>query len=1150
MTNWTQDQKQAIDLRNTNLLVSAAAGSGKTSVLIERIYSLIASGETSVDRLLVATFTNAAAASMREKLVVKLDEAIAENDGNERLLEQKSLLERADISTVHAFCIKTLRRYYFNTPLPPDFRIIDSTQFSLLSSLALSETLEACAKRCEDGLFPEYAYALNQLFVTTAKNDSVLENAVLSLNAFVQSLPDVEAFRKAAIDFYENPSSSFWQDEILSYCKNLLTLGIEYAQAIRNKYQFTPIGAATDAYADKFISALEAARAANSALEMAVALSAMPRDGSKKSPLKEERDRSFALIKGQVVDKVRSTLSALNCENVAACRDTVKALFEMEREYADRLEELMLEQGGTTFAGVLRYMCRLLDENPLILEDIRNGFDFVFVDEYQDVNALQNYILEKVSTKNNMFFVGDIKQSIYGFQLARPQLFLEKMRTYSQGVLGTRINLKNNFRSYAPILEGVNFIFENVMSADVAEIDYDLDARLNPSDDKSSPQFSDSLFLNGSLEPANEFLFCESDKWNNSPAYEGEAIALRIKELMNCTVFDKKRGAMRPVRYGDIVILGRTNAASKRFEAPFRKHGIPFNSTASDSVSADCVAHIVSVLRLLVLRRDDVNLICAMLSCIGGFTPDELALIRSEQRRGSFFDALAAYNKNEKLKGKIDGFFALLDKLELIQHTMSLADFIEYICAETGYIYYVSSLPQSSNGMSELRNFISLARKYRSFSDGGLRGFLEYYDSMESFEKEAESFDENDNSVHYMTIHKSKGLEFPIVILSGTADISRNNKKHLLSFNEDLGVGFNPFIVDENGVRAQSVSPVVQALNFKEDLFAHAESMRVLYVALTRPKNKLIVSVCATRKKISELCVIPGKLLCSTFANYAELMVPLIFSHRDGQPLREFIEAENPFDFIYSDSSWQVNVVPLSRGILQADSFSEDTAEQDDSLVKNNFDEQAFLKKVDAALKWEYAFKSAVTQRSKHSPSKNSVVRTPIPLRRPKFEDKEYLGAQKGTVVHYFMEHISFSSGENALTQAKNLLSSGILTQREFDAIPFESIDAFLFSPFADRMRASEMICRERSFCMILPFGDGGDKTLVQGIIDCYFFEGDNIILLDYKTDVIRDNLNERILHHTPQLKMYKDALEKLYPGKSVTPFVHFFSVNETVEIK
>lgn len=1139
MPNWTDAQKEAIEARGTNLLVSAAAGSGKTAVMVERIFSLISSGESSIDKMLIVTFTNAAAASMRQKLTAKLEDALTRQPQNENLIRQRQLIDRANISTIHAFCTQLLRRYYFNTKLPPDFRLFDETQYTLLVAAASEQILEEASKRYEDDLWPEYGAALEQF--TSGKTDTGLTAVLLALHAFMESLPDKAAYRNQVLAFYQQDKNP-WESVLLEHARQLLFLGLDYIKVLAQEYAVTGLDFSAQTYLDKFAAVFESAAVQNTPADMYNTLKQRaPVLKRSDSVYREDFDRCTGVIK-KLRTRVQAMLKGLNGDDFSPALPALSALFELEEAFSARLEELMLSEGGTTFSGLLRYTVQLLKEQPEILNDIKENIDYIFVDEYQDVNRMQNHMIEMLAKGDNLFFVGDVKQSIYGFQLARPELFIEKMHAYHDGILGRRINLKNNFRSLSAILEGINFIFENCMFEDTADIEYDADAALAPSPEANGWQSQEGLFVQDKTETENELLVCEGD-----PENEAEMLASRIQELKGSRLYDPETGDTRPVRYNDIVILGRTRDAGNIFSPVFAAHGIPFTAQAPEKTAGlSDTGVILSLLRLLLMRRSDIDLLTVMSSCIGNFTPTELSLIRSASPEGSFYDAMHSYaGENAELKEKLKNFEAALDRWLLLSRAMALPEFIEYIYNETGYIYHTAYMPGGQQNLEHIDDLIRCAREYTAVNTGGLRGFLTYYENFKSpAAADTAVIDENDDSVHYMTIHKSKGLEFPIVILTGTTrPLSAKPRSAAVLFHEKLGIGFDLSKKDTFGVRTKTTSAAKRAIAVRCAQQEAAEEMRLLYVALTRAKNKLIFSVCTSQKKLADLCYFPHKAAAAVYESYAELLIPLLFSHRDGTPLRKVIR-QAPMaadEFIFTKSHWHVNIFNPEEKTAHGDPPS--------SFPAPAFNSEHYTQQLNHAFTWQYPFAAAVTQRTKQAPSQKDL-RVKIPLRRPAFEDKEYTGAQKGTVVHFFMEHVSFSSFKDARSQAEEMVSAGLLSADEFSALPFQQLDFFLQSTMGQRMKSAKELNRERSFCLIIPFKETGDEALVQGIIDCYFFEEDRIVLLDYKTDLFHGSIQEMTLHHRPQLLMYKAALEQLYPGKTVVPYIHFFSQNATIEIK
>ncbi len=1152
MHNWTPSQLDAINSRNTNLLVSAAAGSGKTAAMVERIFSLISTGNTSIDKFLVVTFTNAAASSMREKLVKRIESALKDDPNNSILLNQQRALERANICTIHSLCIDLLRRYYFCTPLPPDFRIIDSAQNKLLSASALEQAMENGAKQFENGNFPEYKEALTQFMGENAKNDSALNDAVLTLHKFLSNLPETDDFIDKTLSAYSGNTNEFY-NYILDDFKILLGDGLDYLELIAEKYRFTPIGDSVDKYCDAMCEFLSCARGSDSLEQLQTALKApipkltfTKKQNSENADLKEECKCSVDFFKKHVLEKIRGFLKTDLLDDFSSAAPAVKALLELTKNYDAIRESLLLKEGGTDFSGVLHYTVKLLKEHEDVLNELKENTDYIFVDEFQDTNILQSHILEKISTGNNMFFVGDVKQSIYGFLSARPDLFIEKMQEYGNGVTGKLINFSNNFRSYSKVLDGVNFIFENIMSKAFSEIDYDKNARLYPTADTKSRQYSDCLLKDGVEQSANDFIVCEKNEISGS-VLEGEAVASYIKELLNCTVFDRKEGVFRPIRYNDIAILGRDNKTGDIFKKPLEKLGIPYVCQQSAQNNGDDIlSPVISLLRLIVCRRCDLDLITVLLSCIGNFSHVELSKIRTSSPSVSFYDAFVSFDSDSALKQKIDGFISLLDKLELLQQTMSLADFIEYVYNETNFIYYAAASLDDERDFGEINSLVTLAQGFSNFSGGNLRSFIKYYEARASIKKkdggEHIDIDESDNSVHYMTIHKSKGLEYPVVILVHNQSTPRPLPR--LNFDEHLGIGFELFTADKFGQRTKHSSIISQAILRKKEIQRSNETTRLLYVALTRAMNKLAVFVTGGQSYFKARNVIPHRLVWKSFSSFADLFLPLMFNHKDGESLRREYSPTGPADYVFDQSDWQIKIYDEATNDFT--SYSPSQAESISNAQKS-FDKSAFLSLLEEKLNWQYEFQSAITERTKQSPSKKGQVRIPIPLRLPAFNDKEFKGAQKGTAVHYFMEHFDFKSSASVKEQSDEMFDRGILSKQEFDALPIKKIEAFINSEFGARMKNADNIFKERSFCLVKKINSQGDEALVQGIIDCYFFEGSKIILLDYKTDFIKTTAEDLARKYAPQLDVYKEALEKFYPECEVVPYIHFFNADKTI---
>ena len=1123
MPEWTKEQQEAIEARGTNLLVSAAAGSGKTAVMIERIYRLIAEGE-SIDRMMVVTFTNMAAASMRDKLAERLDEALADDPANEHLLRQRSLLDRASISTIHSFCLQLLKRYYFKTPLPPDFHLLDATQETMIADAAMKQILEEASKRYESGSFPAYGQVLTQF--TSRNTDRDLEDTLRFLSQKVRSMTDPNEFFDKTLSYFADETGAVWKNALMASFTESLREAIDYLKEIERVFSAAEpqTGEFVAYYAEPFVSALEETTPEG----MLEKLSFRTKQNRSKNPAFKKSVKAVVDFRNELAKRLTKMLTFRPID----VRESVEALFELLKAYEARKKDLMLAESGVTFDDLLHGTLDLFRDHPDIQEDIRQSIDYIFVDEYQDVNILQNTIVESLSKGDNLFFVGDIKQCIYGFQLARPDLFSDKIRLYGQGVIGRRIDLKNNFRSNAAILDAVNALFEPLMTARTAILPYDDEAKLMASPAPDAPQYQPGFFSEGKPETPCEMMLCIGD-------HEEAMIGRRILELTKCTFLSKD--GERPVLYRDIAVLTRDNKSAAELAAALNAMGIPAVAADEQEEDQSDAFDVLALLRVLLLRRSDLDLITVMLR---EFSATELVNIRvfTEDRSCSFYDACLRYDGDPALKEKITALFARLDKLNLLESAMSLPNFLEYLLENEGY-RYTAVFRNGQAGEKALNELVFAARTYSEFGKGGLRGFLSYYDHYQTDTRKTMTVNESDNAVRLMTIHKSKGLEFPVVILAGTHKTPRGGHKGKLYFDETLGLGFCPAEEDELGVRTIADYALSKdAITENQKREERMEELRLLYVALTRAQNKLILSMAQTKKTESfadQFCL-PGDLVTASADNYASLLLPLLYYHRDGQPLRDL--NEDAFtEPLFDQGSWDVRVYPEGAFVLP-----ESAAAEPEDEVPDDFDESAYLAMSRASFAWRYPYEAAIRARTKQNPSKQQL-RQRIPLRRPAFVDQEYTGAQKGTVVHFFMEHADFVSGDDARTQAERMKAAGILSRDEFDALPFDKLDAFFACPIGQRMKKSGQINRERSFCLIVPFPETGDEALVQGIIDCYFFEGDTIVLLDYKTDAIHDNLADRVAHHTPQLKMYQAALEQMYPGKTVTPYLYFFSVDKTV---
>jgi len=1157
MKQWTDSQKKAFDIGiKNNLLVSAAAGSGKTAVMIERISRLICHDNASLDKMIIVTYTNLAAASMKKKLAAEIEKAIALNPTDKNLARQRLLLDRSDISTLHAYCAKQLRRYYFRTPLPPDFRIISDSERTVLRESAIGKVLEQASTEYSAGKFPEYKLLLDQL-VSKGSDDNIA-SLVLAFNDYLASVTDSDKYMKKCLALYTDyqQSANAWEQYLLNAQKKKAALLAEYCKDLKNKYSSYSDEAPINSYLDAVSKYFEAFEGVSNIKEYQECFNAQF-PSFKKNTVKNVnvtnefiKNKAYLYKQKKDLECFFKEYQEIDCRQYA---DTVRALDKLNTDFSKIYNDMLLERGGTDYNGILHYTVALLKENPDICNEIKANTDYIFVDEYQDISAYNDELISTLSSGNNVFYVGDIKQSIYGFQHAKPELFGKKMKQYN-GALGELVTLCNNFRSLSSIIDGVNFIFENSMFEDTTGIAYDSNAKLNPSDDTNSLQYKDDIMPN---ESSNEAIISLLD--DLAPKSQlADTVAMRINELLNSKISrrvdDEKKQAtkiydadgFRPIEYSDIVLLVRTEKHGVPFEKAFKKYNIPYSFNKSEITVYDPVNIMVSLLSLINMRRNDVDLIAVMASGIGNFTNDEMLTIRKYRNDKSYYDAVKGFanevekhgednngfKDGKKIKGKIDRMLEMLDHLDLMSKTMALPDFIEYAYNYTNFIY--TSANSEKNSVERL---IYYADSYTKSGNVGIRGFLKFFEKSKTEDIKG-SFSEN--SVRIMTIHKSKGLEFPIVIL---ADSTKNNniKKRSFCFDDELGIALNFKSINRLGNKEKMFTLPWQAITDKVTEDEREEEMRLLYVALTRAQSKFIFAsqhklVKAEDKLLADYCYTPGHITSAVADTYSKVIIPLLYTHKDGDALRNLIGAEMYYT-THTQSKWNIRLV---KGLptVQADSENSTKTVDFDATAH-----KAEIAKIADSLKWEYEYKASLKERAKQSPSKAHNEKKTPELHKPQFIDDDYTAAQKGTVMHFFMEHAVFD-GTPVREQAERLRAEGFFTDKEYQSLNFKALEGFFESSLCKRMAKAEKLYRERSFCSILKLDTTDDTALAQGNIDCYFEEGDEIIIVDYKTDFINNNFEAKVEHHKPQMKIYKEALEKMY-SKPVTVYLYFFSIGK-----
>lgn len=1227
-TKWTNEQLEAIVTRKCNLLVAAAAGSGKTAVLVERIIRIVTDEENpvDVDRLLVVTFTKAAAAEMRERIAAAITKELESNPNSKNLQKQLTLLSRANITTMHSFCLDVIKNNFHVIDLDPSFRISDETEGILLKNEIIDELFEDLYDE-NDEEFLNLVEAFSN-----SKSDDNLKDIIKDLYRFSMSGPWPEKWLKEKSEEFnleEGFDGSIWVNilkrELLVETESYINLYNRALEIIKETDGLEPyIPQFTDELSN-LINLRDSLNGNIKNIENAICNLQFARLKTvKKSSVSDEGAQEFvkrirddckkkmcAIVKDPVFNNIGESL-----DTVRKCYPYMKKLSEITLEFGKRFSDRKKERNMLDFNDLEHFCLKILSGDTIgepsqIALNFREFFDEVLVDEYQDSNNVQEAIINLVSRKNtdnpNVFMVGDVKQSIYRFRQAKPELFLEKYNTYSKvpGEKTRVIQLYKNFRSREEVINGVNFIFKKLMSETVGELEYTDSEALNLG--ANFPEIEEGLVAGGKIEvnildKSNNVIEAketeddeeeEDIEWIN---LEARIVCRRIKELMsesnNFRVLDKETGEYRKLKYKDIVILLRaTKNWAEAFVDEFGVEGIPaYADTGSGYFESIEVRTIMALLKIIDNPMQDVPMIAVLRSPIFGFKAEDFTDIRIINKDKYFYEnildiAKGEVNIREELIEKCRSFNERLNIWRDKSVYMPIDEFIWHLYMDTAYFAYVGAMPNGMLRQANLKVLFQRARVYEETSFKGLFNFINFINKLRKSSGDMESakiLGENEDVVRIMSIHKSKGLEFPVVFLSGAGknfNLMDMNKSIL--YHDDLG--FGPNYVDLEKRLKYSTLPK-EAIKKKFKLETLSEEMRILYVAFTRAKEKLIVTgavndIEKTAKKwvksasIEKERIVPSEV--SSGKSYIDWIGMALCQHIDGEPIREKVDGDKN---IVSDdlSTWDVKV--WNKNDFSVEKNLEPVGENEDKELFITLTEGAVDKEVERRLGFKYKFEALTTMKSNLSVSElkragyesleadydGEVLFKDKPVIKPRFlqETKGLSGAERGTAVHFIMQKIDYdrvSTINEIKGQIKEMYDSELITTEEYEAINPFKIKAFFDSNIGKRVlnayNSGKMVRREFPFFLELDVsevkeelkGTNFEETVrIQGIIDLFFEEDGKIILVDYKTDYIEADAEKEMKDkYSIQIKYYKNALERI-TKKEVSESILFLFFKES----
>lgn len=1282
---WTNEQKNAIYLKNKNILVAAAAGSGKTAVLVERIINKIINEHVDIDKILVVTFTNAAASEMRERIlkaIYEKQEQASTQEEEDNLQKQIMLLNKASICTIDSFCLDVIRNNFYELDITPNFRIADTAEMELLKHEVLEE------------LFEEKYESQNENFekliktYTSYRDDTPLKDLILKIHTYIEASPFPKEWLQEQIekfniqDVSQDFAKTVWGKLLLKDVEEELIDGIA---TLKSHYLKLSVDKDLEKFAQMLKNNLSQLETLNGNLdswdksfEIAnnIDFGRWPTNKIL-SEAKEKAKEARADVKKKFDkkrDKIFTSKSEEANKDILDMYEVLSKLKDVILEFDEKLFKKKKEKNILDFSDIEHLALKILIKNENgkiektdVAKMYTNKFSEIAIDEYQDSNLVQEYILTAVSNGNNIFMVGDVKQSIYKFRQAMPELFLSKYKNYKlaengaliiqnqimnnnnsdekqlgnnelqdktnfenesyvesrdekncemkdlQSDKGLKIQLFKNFRSRKNVLDFTNIIFKNIMSENLGDIDYTEEEYLNLGADykESKEDLKTEIDIIDVAEVEEEKSYFKDDDESNEEDEEKEElekvedielearyVSKKIKELVESKfqIYDNKKQVFRDIKYKDIVILLRsTKFKAPVFEKQLVKDEIPvFSDTSSEYLDSFEIKTIMSLLKIIDNPLQDIPLVMVMRSSIGKFTDNDLLEIRLHGGYEDFYTSMqkAKLSVSQDLRNKIEEFLGNVEKWRNEKNYVGLDELIWNIYEDTGFLNYVEVLPNGALRKANLQMLFERAKQYESVSFKGLFNFINFIEKISSSSGDlgsAKLIGENEDVVRIMSIHKSKGLEFPVVFLSGTGtgfNLMDLNNDILL--HQDLGIGVK-YIDYDMQIKYDTLSKMALKNKLYEETLS--EEMRVLYVALTRAKEKIFITGISKNytdelEKMKNLVDMykmeNGKInpvLIKKYKKYLDwIMLVYLYNEKE---IKDFsvlnvIKKEELISVKDEEVKKEIDVEALISDCLQT---------VDDSEVQ----------KLREILAYEYPYLDSTQMPTKTSVTaivhKNvlnkdltllenneaeeinrfnqdeifdeQLSEDKFELTFPRFlvgtEEEKISPAKKGTLVHLCMKNLDFSR-DYTLDDVKELIDSlcakKIITEKERDSINPWDIFKFTKTEIFESLKTAKEVHKEEAFYINVEANKvtdlkADDMILAQGVIDLYFIDkDDNLVLLDYKTDFAREG-DEQILidRHKEQLYLYRDALESALERKVDRVFVYSVALGKVIKI-
>lgn len=1137
-TEWTKMQKKAIDTRGKNILVSAAAGSGKTAVLTQRIINLVIEEKLDITSMLVLTFTNAAANEMKSRIQKKMYDYLSENKNDKHIKKQISLVSSASISTMHAFCINVLRENFDILGIDPSFVIGNESTISILKDEAMQEILDERFENDDLELF-----VLEDIY-SSRYDDTNLINIVYSIYRYIQSKKEPFEWLYNQVEKYNSfddikNNEYFLQikqeilvilDELIQKCE----LAVNYSKDIAyydtlsqdlDILQNLKIHLVNNGY-DYFVDEIKNIKLSK------LATKKKDDDITKVEVVKNIRD---TIIKKGVDNlKEYKIKSEQYIQDMKQCYPILKSLCKLVEDFDNRYNEKKLEKNIFDFNDLEQLTLKLL-KNDRVRENIKSKYKYIFYDEYQDSNEVHNSIIQSISQKDNLFFVGDVKQSIYSFRLADPSIFMQKYESYKKDDNSIKIDLSSNFRSTKQILDFCNKIFEIIINEQTSSMKYDEDAKLISNDKYCYNQEHIQINLLDRDSEIEDDIALDLQKDD----IMAQVTAKQILEIMNK---DKS------IKFSDIAVLKRSFSNSiSAYQKAFRKYNIPvFIDYSSAIFEVLEVSIFIDLLKIIDNIRQDIPLISVMMSNVGGFTIQEITQIKSYDIKTKYFhQILLKYandeeKKDDGLSKKVSKFINKIANYTRLERYMRLDEFVEFVMIDSKYKDYVLSMKSGDMRFQNLSIVTEKAREFMQNENKSLFNFLTYINSIlknKSDKEEPQKISENQNVVRIMSIHKSKGLEFPIVILN---DIDKKfntiDTKKQIVLESNFGIGVDYVNLQEDYYTKTLAKRCIINKIQKNNL---AEEIRILYVALTRAKKVLFLNTFTTSTTRKNIGLIEKGIFTQNIMSINNYRDFILYA------LQNDIKNNN-YNELYCINNIDV------RYYLKDDVEYENMEKSFYEKVKSIDISDDYVDYFNRKYSFDYKYKDDIKKEIKLSVTDISKEKNRYKIEKMiKYSDyinkSNFTSDKIGTLNHLFLQYIDFTKSYDTdilREQLENMVELEFITKEEAQVINLEDTLRFLSSDIGCRLKKAKKIYKEESFIT------NYNGSILSGVVDLFFVEEDGIVLIDYKTDhILKESINDRALYYKNQIELYKEAIQSSFDMIVKESYIYFLSVGEKVKI-